>query len=111
MKSSDHAPVHIPVYIKEDTWEAFEEMRSRKRCPLTDFAARRVIGKLEEFWRQGYDADWLLAEAIEHSWTSVFLCRDAVRRQVTSEEAAAADRVRQMASGAFRIHAAAAGGK
>jgi hypothetical protein len=76
----------LPDFIDECTWTAFEESRRRNRCPLTDFARKRVINKLQEFHMQGYVADEILAEAIERGWRSVFLWNDAPRRQLNGIE-------------------------
>lgn len=76
----------LPDYIEEDTWAGFEESRRRIRIPLTDFARKRILNKLEMFHRNGYVANELLAEAAERGWRSVFMYPDCPRRESTPAE-------------------------
>ena len=83
--------VEIPGFIRPETWEAFCEVRRIKgtRAPLTLFAAQRIIAKLVEFDRQGYDADEILATSAERGWTGVFLLPDTPRRNKAVEASSA----------------------
>lgn len=80
--------VTLPAYIAPETWAAFCEMRRMKgsRAPLTQFAADRIVAKLAAFHAQGYDAEFILGEAIERGWTSVFLTPDTPKRSLEAEK-------------------------
>lgn len=78
--------MNLPAWIEQETWQAFEESRRRIRIPLTDFARKRILNKLEMYYRQGYVANEILAEAAERGWRSVFLTNDTPRRESTKEE-------------------------
>jgi hypothetical protein len=61
-----------PSWISADVWQAFEEMRKKSRKPLTDFARRGIIGKLEKWKAGGHNPDAILGTSIENSWGGVF---------------------------------------
>lgn len=92
--------MEAPGWLDPETWCAFVEMRRLKgtRAPFTDFAAKRVIHKLVEFYSQGYDANYILAEAAERGWSSVFLTSDTPRRQQTEQERSNVTKISQMVS-------------
>lgn len=74
--------IEVPGFIKPETWAAFVELRRLKgsRAPLTEFAAKRIIGRLIEFDAQGYDADDVLATSVERGWCGVFLTAETPKR-------------------------------
>lgn len=62
----------LPDWIKKETWEAYREMRQRKRAPLTDRAATLIVRELERLKAQGNDPESVLNQSIMKSWTGVF---------------------------------------
>ena len=62
----------LPDWIKKDTWEAYREMRQRKRAPLTDRASALIIKELEKLKDQGNPPEDVLNQSIMKSWTGVF---------------------------------------
>ena len=93
----------LPDYIAQDTWEAFEDCRKRSRAPLTDFARKRVLKKLDDIHRQGYVADEVLAESVERGWRSVFLTPDSPRRQSTPQEQKNIERINGAVQQALKV--------
>lgn len=106
-----------PTCISPESWTAFVEVRRKKgsRAPLTEYGASLVAKKLIEADRSGYDAQYMLDQAIEHGWTSVYVRPDTPRkvskaadetramldsRKLTDEQRAASNeaRLRAMAS-------------
>ena len=83
--------IEIPEYIKQETWAAFCEMRRLKGrdAPWTERAARRTLGKLAEFHRQGYDADWLLGRILVLDHCTPTPDQDAGARGMSSKSHAA----------------------
>ena len=94
----------LPEYLDRDAWDAFVEVRKRKgsRAPFTEYAAKLILRKLDEFWRQGWDPNHILEASIENGWSGVFICRDTPRRQLSTAEQATAAKVVQLASSAVR---------
>jgi len=62
----------LPDWIKKDTWEAYREMRQRKRAPLTNRAATLIVKELEKLESQGNKPEDVLNQSIMKSWTGVF---------------------------------------
>jgi phage replication O-like protein O len=62
----------LPEWISRNTWDAFLEMRKKKKAPVTDYAAELIIKKLEAFKNQGADPNGILNQSIEHTWTGIF---------------------------------------
>lgn len=62
----------LPEWIKKETWDAYREMRTRKRAPLTDRAATLIIKELEKLKLQGQSVEDVLNQSIMKSWTGVF---------------------------------------
>ncbi len=75
----------IPEYIDIEAWTGFLEMRKLKgsRAPLTEYAKKLILRKLEEFHRQGYDVNDILETTVERGWTSVYITNETRRRQMT----------------------------
>ncbi len=68
----EHIAFELPEWIKPETWEAFKEMRQRKRAPLIDHAAILIVKNLEKLKLLGNDPNEVLNESIMKSWTGVF---------------------------------------
>ena len=68
-------PLIAPTNISPESWEAFIEVRRRKgqRAPLTDYAVKLIAKKLIDAERAGFDPQFMMDEAIERGWTSVFV--------------------------------------
>jgi hypothetical protein len=62
----------LPDFISKETWDAYKEMRQRKRAPLTDRAASLIVKELEKLKAQGHDPEAVLNQSIMKSWTGVF---------------------------------------
>jgi hypothetical protein len=62
----------LPGWIKAETWEAYREMRQRKRAPLTDRASSLIVKELEKLKVQGNPPEEVLNQSIMKSWTGVF---------------------------------------
>lgn len=71
-KKNKHIVFVLPEWIKKETWEAYREMRQRKRAPLTDRAAILIIKELEKLKLSGNQPEDVLNQSIMKSWTGVF---------------------------------------
>lgn len=62
----------VPDWIDLIVWSAFVEMRQKIRRPMTKYAERKIILKLEVLKEQGNDPNEVLNRSIENSWQGVF---------------------------------------
>lgn len=62
----------LPEWIKKETWDAYREMRQRKRAPLTDRASVLIIRELEKLKAKGHEPEDVLDQSIMKSWAGVF---------------------------------------
>lgn len=82
----------LPDWVPLGPWEAFAEVRRRKRQPLTVAAIRLLVERLGEFRRQGLDPADVLNHSVENGWGSLRQphCRQAkavsVRAPMTADE-------------------------
>lgn len=51
-------------------------MRKKIRKPLTDFAIKKLLNKLERFKQQGENIEKVLEQSIINCWQDVFPVRD-----------------------------------
>jgi hypothetical protein len=65
-------PFELPKCINQELWEAYREMRKKKRAPMTDRARNLIIRKLCKWSEQGYDINAILETSITRNWTDVF---------------------------------------
>lgn len=63
-----------PAWIRNDSWDAFEEMRRKIRAPLTDRAREGIIRNLEKL-RATCDPNEVLLQSVTHAWRGVFQLR------------------------------------
>jgi phage replication O-like protein O len=63
----------LPDFIKKETLDAFIDMRSKIKKPITDHAVNLLINKLSKLKEQGYDPEDLLNDAIMNSWQGIVI--------------------------------------
>ena len=66
----------LPDWIDQQDWHDFEDMRKRKKRPMTERARQLVVKKLDELRGQGHDPAKVLQQSILHGWDGVFPLRD-----------------------------------
>lgn len=78
-----------PNYMNNETVQGYLAMRRAKgqRAPWTDRAQTLLIGKLEAFRAEGWDANYLLDEATLRGWTSIFMVPECPRIRPIRAEA------------------------
>lgn len=62
----------LPDWMPMPQWEAWLETRKKNRKPLTDFAKKLAIGKLEQFKDAGLSPAVILAQSAFNGWTGLF---------------------------------------
>jgi hypothetical protein len=61
-----------PEWIEQDAVKDFEEMRRKKRAPLTDRARKNIVAELVRLEATGQHAEDVLNQSITNSWSGVF---------------------------------------
>ncbi len=69
----------LPEWIDKDTWEAFLEMRSKKRAIPTEKAKGLLIKELEKLRGEGHDPNEVLNQSIMRNYTGVFPLKEGSR--------------------------------
>jgi len=62
----------LPIWIDKDTWEAFLEMRKKKRAIPTERAKQLLVKELEKLRGEGNDPNEVLNQSIMRNYTGVF---------------------------------------
>ena len=66
----------IPDWIPVEQWNAFIDMRDRKRAMPTARAAGMLINKLTEFRSEGHDPGGVLDQSTLKNWTDLYRIKD-----------------------------------
>lgn len=62
----------LPEWIDRQAWDGYEEMRRKKRVPLTDHARNLCVKKLNEFRQRGHEPAAVLNESAMNGWQGLF---------------------------------------
>lgn len=63
----------IPDFVERETWHAYVKMREAIKKPITsEFAAKRILKRLEEFKNQGNDANKIIEQSVISNWVDVY---------------------------------------
>lgn len=61
------------MVVPDELWEEFRKHRKRIRAPMTPYAEKLILTKLEQFQKSGANPVDILNESIERGWAGVFL--------------------------------------
>jgi hypothetical protein len=76
-KKKEQTVFTFPEDIDKDIWKAFEEMRKKKKAPMTNLAAKLICDELEKIHREtGQDKNEVLKKSVKSSWTDVYPLKD-----------------------------------
>ncbi len=74
----------LPDWIKKDTWDAFLEMRKKKKATPTPRAIELLIRELGKLKLAGNDPNEVLEQSIRSNWTDVYAIKKSeVKGNVT----------------------------
>ena len=62
----------LPGWVPEESWNAYVEMRRQKKKPMTEYAMKLAVQKLEKLQNQGQDIEAVLNESVLRSWEGLF---------------------------------------
>ena len=66
------AAVPLPSWIPAEQWDAWLEVRKKKRAPNTSHALRLAVKELEKLRSAGHDPKAVLEQSILRGWQSVY---------------------------------------
>lgn len=72
----------LPEWIDPEEWKGFEELRRKKKKPLTDRARTMHVNKLKELQVQGYDPAAVIQQSIMRGWDSFYPIKDQESKTV-----------------------------
>jgi len=62
----------IPNWVPKEEWREFVKMRIKIKKPMTDFAIKLAISKLEKLKEEGHNPTKVLVQSIERSYQGLF---------------------------------------
>ena len=62
----------LPDWLDITIWKEFKIHRNRLRKPMTSYAERKVLLRMQRAKDEGYDPNLLLDEAIEKGWQTIY---------------------------------------
>ncbi|CAB3729013.1 hypothetical protein [Achromobacter piechaudii] len=62
----------LPDWVPAEPWQQFEEMRRRKKKPMTDAARKLAVSKLDTLRGAGHDVATMLDQSILHAWDTFY---------------------------------------
>lgn len=62
----------LPDWVPADAWKDFEQMRMKRKKPLTDRARSIAVGKLESLRSEGHDPLAVIEQTVLHSWDTFY---------------------------------------
>ena len=71
-KTRAQAPFVLPDWIPAENWAGFEEMRIKKRAPMTDRARRMIAKELLVLQTRGHPPGAVLDQSVKRCWSDVF---------------------------------------
>jgi hypothetical protein len=71
-KASPSSPIVLPLWIPEDAWNGFSEMRKKIRAPLTEHAITLTINELDKLRSKGFAPGDVLDQSTMKGWRGVF---------------------------------------
>ena len=78
----------IPLWITQESWQAFEESRRKIKAPLTPYAGKLILAELCKLKASGEDPQACLDQTIRNGWRDVFPLRDKAMKAQHGTEAA-----------------------
>lgn len=74
--------MELPDWIPLEAWNAWVDMRKKKKKPLnTDRAINMAINKLESLMNQGHNPEEVLDQSTFNNWQGLFPVKDNERNQ------------------------------
>lgn len=62
----------LPDWINPDIWKAYLDMRKTIKKPMTEYAKKLAIGKLDGYRKKGIDIDAVINQSVLQNWTDLY---------------------------------------
>ena len=62
----------LPIWIPERAWMDYEQMRAKKKHPLTDRARKMAVTKLEKLMNQGQNVEAVIYQSVFRTWDDFY---------------------------------------
>jgi len=85
-KGKKEVEIILPEYINSELWNAYVEMRKKIKKPLTKYAIKLALNKLEKLRQEGEDPNQVLEQSILHCWQGLFPVKNKPLHQLTTKE-------------------------
>lgn len=60
-------------WLPSEAWQEFKKMRRAKKAPMTEYAEKLMLKRLQEMvTQQGQSAQAVLDQSIIHNWTNIY---------------------------------------
>jgi hypothetical protein len=89
-----------PDWVPREQWAAYVEMRKKIRAPLTEYASRLTIQKLDDLRASGQSPGEVLDQSVQRGWKGVFEVKpegnesNGIRSRTATEHNAPEERYR-----------------
>lgn len=70
----------LPDWIPVEQWADFEDLRRKKKKPLTDRARALAVKELEKLRSSGQNVEEVIEQSVLHSWDSFYEVKRSVNR-------------------------------
>lgn len=76
----------LPDWVPAEPWQQFEEMRRKKKKPMTDAARKLAVTKLDTLRSAGHDAAAVIGQSVLHAWDSFYELKGGAALAVPGED-------------------------
>lgn len=76
----------LPDWVPAEPWQQFEEMRRKKKKPMTDAARKLAVAKLDTLRSAGHDAATVIGQSVLHAWDSFYELKGGAAPAVPGED-------------------------
>lgn len=76
----------LPDWIPAEPWRQFEEMRRKKKKPMTDAARKLAVTKLDTLRSAGHEVGAVIGQSVLHAWDSFYELKGGAAPAVPGED-------------------------
>ncbi|WP_116521024.1 DNA replication domain protein [Achromobacter insuavis] len=76
----------LPDWVPAEPWQQFEEMRRKKKKPMTDAARKLAVTKLDTLRTAGHDVATVIGQSVLHAWDSFYELKGGAAQAVPGDE-------------------------
>lgn len=76
----------LPDWVPAEPWQQFEEMRRKKKKPMTDAARKLAVTKLDTLRTAGHDAATVIGQSVLHAWDSFYELKGGAAQAVPGDD-------------------------